>query len=64
MVSLSPPSLGAFADVCRQEGAPWVELGTVGGETLRLGDLDVIAVDRLRDAWSGGLERALGAGGG
>jgi phosphoribosylformylglycinamidine synthase len=60
VVSLSPEVLGALADVCRQERAPCLELGAVGGETLRLGDLDEIAVERLRDAWSGGLERALG----
>ena len=64
VVSLPAKALDALSEVCKQEGAPWVELGAVGGTTLRLADLDEITVDRLRDAWSGGLERALGAGGG
>jgi len=62
VVSLSPPSLLVLNAVCLDEGAPWVALGAVGGTNLRLGDLDEIAVDRLRDAWSGGLEQALGSG--
>ena len=60
VVSLPPRSLGALAEVCRQQGAPWIELGAVGGKTLRLGELDEVPVERLNDAWSGGLERALG----
>ncbi len=62
VVSLPPASLDALADVCRQERAPWVALGTVTGETLHVGILGQIDVERLRDAWSGGLERATAAG--
>ena len=62
VVSLPPLSLAAFAEVCRHEAAPWLPLGTVGGNTLRLGELDEITVERLRDAWSGGLRRALEGG--
>jgi phosphoribosylformylglycinamidine synthase len=62
VVSLPRESLAALTDVCQQEGAPWLEVGTVGGTTLRLGDLHDITVERLCDAWSSGLERALAAG--
>ena len=37
VVSLSPRSLGAFAEVCRHERAPWLELGAVGGHDAASG---------------------------
>jgi phosphoribosylformylglycinamidine (FGAM) synthase-like enzyme len=62
VVSLPASSLDALAEVCRQERAPWVELGGVGGDTLHVGKLGQVDVERLRDPWSGGLERALASG--
>jgi phosphoribosylformylglycinamidine synthase len=62
VVSLPARSLATLTEVCQVEGAPWVALGAVGGTTLRVGELAEVAIEGLRDAWSGGLERALGAG--
>ena len=42
-------------------GVEVVALGTAGGDRLRLGPVDA-SVDALREAYEGGLPRALGAG--
>jgi phosphoribosylformylglycinamidine synthase len=40
-------------------GVPVTRLGLVGGDRLQFGPLD-LPLDRLRDAWEGGLDRSLG----
>lgn len=62
VMSLPPRSLDTLADVCRDEGAPWLQLGAVGGETLNVGILGKAEVGRLHDAWLGGLPQEMKMG--
>ena len=60
VVSLPEDWLTQLRRLCSGEGVPTVVLGRVGGSRLNLGnniDLDLHDAD---DAWSGGLERAVG----
>ena len=59
VVSVDRSALDRLDEICRDEGVPWAELGTVGGDTLNAPWLDETPVVQLRDAWANGLERAL-----
>ncbi|MCY4527413.1 MAG: phosphoribosylformylglycinamidine synthase subunit PurL [Chloroflexi bacterium] len=60
VVSLPGDRLTQLEKLCSDEGVPTVVLGRVGGRRLTLGsDLDV-DLGQVEDAWSGGLERAVG----
>ncbi|HAL46278.1 MAG TPA: phosphoribosylformylglycinamidine synthase II, partial [Dehalococcoidia bacterium] len=59
VVSVDRSALDRLDEICRDEGVPWTELGTVGGDTLNAPWLDETPVVQLRDAWANGLERAL-----
>ena len=60
VVSLPEDRLAELERLCSEEGVPSVMLGRVGGSRLVVGsDLDV-DLGEVEDAWSGGLEHAVG----
>ncbi len=59
VVSTAADGLARASRVATEEGAPFVHLGTVGGEVIRLGSLKPIPVGELAAAWSGGIEGNL-----
>jgi hypothetical protein len=58
VVSVPGEALPALEQLAADAGVPTSALGVVGGPRLRIGRLDV-ALEAARDAWEGGLERAL-----
>ncbi len=60
VVSLPEDRLPELERLCSDEGVPSVVLGSVGGNRLGLGDRVDLDLDDFGDAWSGGLERAVG----
>ena len=60
VVSLAPEAVGAFAAICREEGAPWTRLGAVGGTRLDAGGLLDLPVEEMASAWRGGITNAMG----
>ena len=60
VVSLPEDRLSQLERLCSDEGVPSVVLGRVGGSRLSLGSGLDLGLDEVEDAWSGGLERAVG----
>ena len=58
MVSVTEERAGAFEKRADGSGVPCVRLGTVGGDRLRVGRVDVGLAD-AEAVWSAGLARAL-----
>ena len=59
VVSLAPARLPEMERVCRDEGVPWVRLGTAGGSSLKIGELVDLPIGSLGDAWRSALGRAM-----
>ena len=59
VVSLAPADLARLERICSDEGVPWVELGTTGGDSLGIAGLMESPLAEMRDSWQGGLIRAL-----
>ncbi len=59
VVSIDRSELTHFDEICSEEGVPWLELGTIGGDALTADWLDDQPVSQLKDTWGNGLERAL-----
>lgn len=59
VVSLAPEKLGALEDIARATGAPFVQLGTVGGDRIRIGGLIDVSLADAADEWDNGLTRAM-----
>jgi phosphoribosylformylglycinamidine synthase len=51
-----PEDVSAVAEAA---GAPWRDLGAVGGDALRVDGVCALPLDAMREAWDGGLRRAL-----
>jgi phosphoribosylformylglycinamidine synthase len=62
VVSVAPDAVSRVAEVARDESVPFVELGTVGGNAIKLGNSASISVKELSDAWYGGIESRLARG--
>ena len=60
IVSLPEDRLTHLEKLCSDEGVPSVMLGRVGGGRLTLGSILDLDLHDADDAWSGGLERAVG----
>ena len=63
VVSVAPETSAAFQKLCEGAGVPSAVIGTVAGEALRVltgGDEVDVPLAALRDAYEGGLPRALG----
>ena len=60
LIALAPERRDALLEIARGMGVPIVLVGRAGGDRLRLWSLDLPLSD-LRDAYEGGLERALEA---
>jgi len=61
-VSVAPDAISRVAEVAAEEGVPFVLLGTVGGNAIKLGKSAPISVKELSDAWYGGIESHLTQG--
>ena len=59
VVSLAPADLARLERICSDEGVPWVELGTTGGDSLGIAGVMDSSLAEMRDSWQGGLIRAL-----
>jgi phosphoribosylformylglycinamidine synthase len=59
VVSLDRDDLPAFSRLAEESGVPWAGIGTVGGERLVIGPID-IALRQAQVAWEDGLAVALG----
>ncbi|MHB9149762.1 MAG: phosphoribosylformylglycinamidine synthase II, partial [Thermoleophilia bacterium] len=63
VVSVAPAVSPAFQKLCEGAGVPTTELGTVGGDALHMlvGGCEVnVPLASLREAFEGGIRRALG----
>jgi phosphoribosylformylglycinamidine synthase len=59
LVAVSPDRRGELVAVAEGMNVPFAFAGRVGGDRLRLWSVD-LSLAELRDAYEGGLERALG----
>ncbi|MEX2533331.1 MAG: phosphoribosylformylglycinamidine synthase subunit PurL [Nitriliruptoraceae bacterium] len=59
VVSLPGQNVPALALLCKDLGVPVVDIGTVGGETVQIGDIVELPLETIEDAFLGGLEQAL-----
>ncbi len=60
VVSLSHRDLGRLEAIAREEGAPLVQLGAVGGDRLEIQAALSVPVADLARAWRGAIPRLLG----
>ena len=60
VVSLAEGHLSQVERLCQEEEVPYVVLGTVADDRFTVPDLIDLPLASLDDAWSHGLERALG----
>ncbi len=60
VVSLEREALPELRRMAGQTNVPMMEIGWTGGPRFRLGGYADVALDEIREAWEGGLERALG----
>ena len=60
VISLAEGHLSQVERLCQEEGVPHVILGTVAGDRFAIPGLVDLPLASLDDAWSHGLERALG----
>jgi phosphoribosylformylglycinamidine synthase len=61
VVAIRPERRGMLEQIARAGGVPFARIGRVTAEPhFRFGPLD-LSLDELRDAYEGGLERALAA---
>jgi len=59
VVSLPGANVPALAVLCKDLGVPVADIGTVGGENVRIGELVDISLDAIENAFLSGLEQAL-----
>ncbi len=59
VVALPPERRSRLEAMAAQAGAPWLPLGTTGGDRFRLGGYLDLAVEEIAAAWHGGLEQLL-----
>jgi len=62
VVSVPPEAEGQVLQMAHRAGVPAMRLGTVGGRALEVPGLLRVGLEEMRDAWAGGLERALRSG--
>ena len=56
VVSIPPDNLDALRGLCEQHGVAICEIGTVGGDVLRIGDLIDVPLRDVSSSWEGALE--------
>jgi len=59
VVSLLGENVPALAVLCKDLGVPVVDIGTVGGDTVQIGNIVELPLEAIEDAFLGGLEQAL-----
>ena len=59
VVSLPGENVPALALLCKDLGVPVIDIGTVGGDTVKIGDLVELELTAIEDAFLTGLENAL-----
>jgi phosphoribosylformylglycinamidine synthase len=59
VISFPPASLSRIEAIAREEGAPLVRLGAVGGEALEIAGALSLPVEELARAWRDGIPRVL-----
>jgi phosphoribosylformylglycinamidine synthase len=59
VVSLGHDALPRLEAIAREEGAPLVPLGAVGGDRLEIQGALSVPVDELAKAWRDGIPRVL-----
>ena len=62
VVSVASSHLARASEIATEEGVPFVHLGTVGGDALRLSDSATLPVGELAAAWYGGIESHVARG--
>lgn len=59
IISMSKDKLSKFEALAGQESTPWILLGVVGGNSLKIGTLVDISLEDLDKAWSHSLQESL-----
>ena len=59
IISMSKDKLSKFEALAGQESTPWILLGVVGGNSLKMGTLVDISLEDLDKAWSHSLQESL-----
>ena len=62
VVSFSPANRDGIAAICAAAGAPFEEIGQVGGSTLKVDGLLEARVADLKSSWSSAIPRLVGEG--
>ena len=56
VVSTASDDLNVLRRLCEQNGVAMCEIGAVGGDSLRIGDLINVPLEDVSDSWEGALE--------
>jgi phosphoribosylformylglycinamidine synthase len=59
IISMSKDKLSKFETLAGQESTPWILLGVVGGNSLKIGTFMDISLEDLDKAWSHSLQESL-----
>ena len=59
LVSLPKEKITEMENVCRSMNLPYVQIGMVGGENIKIGDLIDLPVDLASDTWLNALQRVI-----
>ncbi len=59
LVSLPKEKITEMENVCRSMNLPYVQIGMVGGENIKIGDLIDLPVNLASDTWLNSLQRAV-----
>tara|TARA_B100001123_G_scaffold80731_1_gene91838 strand:- start:15765 stop:17984 length:2220 start_codon:yes stop_codon:yes gene_type:complete len=59
LVSLPKEKITEMENVCRSMNLPYIQIGMVGGENIKIGDLIDLPVNLASDTWLNSLQRAV-----
>ena len=62
VVSLPRARMARLSDICSDEEVVWCEIGTLGGDFLKVGEMLEVSLADVEQAWKHGLESALRPG--
>ncbi|MCH7802402.1 MAG: hypothetical protein IIC24_12800 [Chloroflexi bacterium] len=62
VVSLQGDQVVRLSDICAEEDVFWCEIGKLGGDSLKVGDMLDVPLTDVEEAWKHGLESALKPG--
>ena len=59
LISLPKEKFTEMENLCELRNLPYVQIGTVGGENIKIGDMIDLPVDVASETWMNALQRVI-----